>query len=150
MKVILLNDVTNIGHRYEIKNVSDGYAANFLIPRKLAEIATVSKIKELEKKKELIEVELKQKKELAVKELDVLNGMVIEINEMTNDQGHLFKGFHKEDIVKAFKEQKNIDLDPNTITLEQPIKETGEFDIKIEGEGKSVLFKLIITSKNPT
>lgn len=150
MKVILLDDVANIGHRYEIKNVSDGYAANFLLPQKLAEVATVSKIKELEKKKELIETELKQKRELATKSLTALNGVLIEMKETTNDQGHLFKGIHKEDIIKALKEQKGIDLNENTIALEQPIKEIGEFDIKIEVEDKSALLKLIVTSKNPT
>lgn len=150
MKVILLDDVANIGHRYEIKNVSDGYAANFLIPRKLAEIATVSKVKELEKKKEVVEKELNLKKEYVSKGLAALNGTTIEISETTNEHGHLFKGIHKEDIAKAFKEQKNIELDSNTIVLEQPIKQIGKFDIKVEIEKESALLTLVVTSKNPT
>ena len=63
MKVILLKDVKGIGQHTEIKNVADGYAINFLFPRKLAEPATDEKVKEIQSKKEAQEAEIKKEEE---------------------------------------------------------------------------------------
>ena len=66
MKVIFLQDVPKVGRRHDMKEVNDGYAQNFLFPRKLAEMATPSAVTELEKRKNNIEIENKIQEELLI------------------------------------------------------------------------------------
>ena len=146
MKVILLEDVPKIGRRHEVKNVSNGYAANFLIPNKLAEFATNQKIKISEQKSEEYEKELNLQKELLLKNIKALNNVSIEIKDKTNEKGHLFKGIHKEDIVKALYEQTGAEISPDILVLEHPIKEVGEHKIVVEHGSNKASFKLIVSA----
>lgn len=142
MKVILLQDVPNVGRKYEVKNVSDGYARNFLFPRKLAEIATTKAIQALELKKKQLEEEKKIQQDLLKKNLEALNGIKISIKEKTNEKGHLFAAIHQKEIAKILKEQKHIEIFEEMIELEKPIKEIGEYEIKV----KDKKFLLAVTS----
>lgn len=146
MKIILLKDVPKVGRKYDVKNIADGYAMNFLIPQKLAEYATPEKIKNLEMKKMQDSEEKKIQENILMKNIKALNGVSIEMKEKTNEKGHLFKGIHKEEIAKALKEQKHIDLKPEHIQLEHPIKEAGEFDITVKVDKSKVVFKLVINN----
>lgn len=146
MKVILLEDVTKIGMRYEIKDVSNGYAANYLIPNKLAEFATSQKIKISKQKKQQYEKELNLKKESLLKNIKALNNESIEIKDKTNEKGYLFKGIHKEDIVKALYEQTGAEISPDVLVLKHPIKEVGEHKIDVKYEDKKTSFKLIVSA----
>lgn len=144
MKIILLKDVTKIGQKNTVKNVSDGYAMNFLFPNKLAEQATPQKIKALEKVKLQHDTEDKIHQDLLLKNMRSLDGARVEIQGKANEKGHLFKGIHIEEIAEELKKQDHIDLKPEYIQLEHPIKEVGEFDITAKvGDAKAV-FKLII------
>ena len=146
MKVILLKDVRGTGRKYDVKNVADGYAMNYLLPNKLAELATAEKISQVEQhKREQADV-LKIEEDLLHKNLEALKEVTIEIKEKTNDEGRLFKGVAAEAIIQALKEQKRLELQEDAIVLEKPIKETGEFEIPVEAHGKKSSFKLIISS----
>lgn len=142
MKVILLHDTPNIGRKYDIKNVSDGYARNFLFPRKLAQIATTQNIQTIEKQKKQHEQEKEIQKDILEKNIEALEGLEISITEKTNEKGHLFAGIRKEEISKILKEQKHINIPADIIELEKPIKKIGEYEIKV----KSKEFKLIVLS----
>ncbi len=144
MKVILKQDIANMGQKYDIKNVSDGYARNFLIPRKLAEIATDKAIKNIGALKKVHDAKAKVQEDLIAKNIDDLNGLTIEIKEKTNEKGHLFAGIHKDEIVSKIREQTQLEILPNFIELEDPIKEIGEYDISISAEGHKGSFKLKI------
>ena len=144
MKVILLKDVVKVGHKNEVKNVSDGYAMNFLIPNKLAEFATPKKIKNIEILKHQQKEEYNIQHDLLVKNLKTLNGARVEIEGKANEKGHLFKGIQKEEIVEELKRQDHIDLKPEFVELEHPIKEVGEFDITAKVGDTKATFKLII------
>ena len=143
MKVILSHDVPDIGKKYDVKDVSDGYARNFLIPRKLAEFATPNLIKSAEMMKKREEQEKEISQDILEKNIAELDGLKISIKEKANEKGHLFAGVHKEEISKILKEQKHIEIPPELIDLEHPIKETGEH--KISAKGKE--FTLEITAK---
>lgn len=127
MKVILLKDVQKIGKKNEVKNVSDGYALNFLIPKRMAERATTNKIEQLELKRQQSDEDIVVQNDLLIKEAETLNGKTIEIKAKANEKGHLFEGIHKDVIVKALGGKFTEDQ----IVLENPIKETGEHTIPL-------------------
>jgi len=147
MKVILLKDIPSVGKKYEVKNVADGYAANFLFPQRLAEVATEKKIENVKRQNIQIEDSRKIQEDLLAKNLDSLKNVSIEIVAKTNEHGHLFGGVHKEEIVVALKEQVHIDIDPEIIMLPHPIKEVGEHNIMISSGNKEAFFKLTIAEK---
>lgn len=147
MKVILLTDVVNVGHKYDVKEVSSGYASNFLIPRKLAEIATARKVKRVTEMKKIHDVQQKVQEDLLSKNIGSLEGTLIEIKVPANEQGHLFKGIHKEEIALKLKEQVHINISPEMIILEHPLKEVGEVDIEVKVEDKSGKFKLLVSAE---
>jgi len=131
MKVILLQNIDKLGKKYDIKEVSDGFARNFLIPKGLVKIATkenlnwLEKIKEKEKK--VLEKELKDAQDL-VKEID---GFELEMPVKIGEKGELFEKIGPQQIAKALKE-KGFKIEKNQIELEEKIKEIGEYKIKIK------------------
>ena len=144
MKVIFLQDVARVGKRHDIKEINDGYAMNFLFPRKLAELATPSAIAELEKGKKNIEIEREVQEELLLKNLEEIKGKVVHLKAKADEKGHLFSKIHNKDIVDEMKREHHADINEEFIVLEKPIKEIGEHDIPIVIKGKKSSFKLII------
>jgi len=148
MKIILLQDVAKTGKKYDIKQVSDGYALNFLIPQKLAKIATKEEIKNVEiEKKKFIEKRENEEKEL-LKDIKKLSNSKINIMVKMNKEGRLFSGIGKKEIILAIKDQKAINLKEENIILEKPIKEAGEKEIEIKASGEKHKFFLTFVSEN--
>lgn len=145
MQIIFLKDVPKIGKKDEVKNVSDGYAMNFLFPNKLAQQATPKKIKELEKRRRNQETENQINKNLLIKNMNSLDGARIEIKAKANEKGHLFKGIHIEEIIEELGKQNHIDLKREHIQLKEPIKETGEFEITAKTKDAKAVFNLIVS-----
>lgn len=145
MKVILMQNVPKLGSKFDIKEVSSGYAANFLFPRGLAENATPAKLKQLDTQIKQSTEEKKIQEELLTKNIESLNGVEIEINVKANEKGHLFKGIHQDEIVEALKEQGHIDITSDMIVLENPIKAVGDFVIKVKVGEKEGKFKLSVS-----
>lgn len=133
MKVILLQNVEDVGKKYEIKEVKDGYARNFLLPQNLVKPATKQALKWLEDQKEVIakeaEEELKKFQELA----SSLDDLDVEIIVKVGDEGQLFESINVQKIVEKLKEM-GFDVKKSQIDLPEPIKQTGEFKIKINLE----------------
>lgn len=131
MKVILLKDIKNLGKAWEIKDVSDGYARNFLLPHKLAEIATSELIKKSGDQK--IAAAKKAEEDLleAEKFAEILDGAVVKIRAKANEEGKLFGSITPEMISGALAAE-NFDTKKNgNITIANPIRETGEHKITI-------------------
>jgi len=147
MKVILLTDIAKVGLKYDVKEVSSGYAHNFLYPRNLAEIASISKVKnvELMRKKEKEEQELQE--ELLGKSMDSLKDVKILMVRKANEQGHLFEGIHKEEIRDALLKDTNISIHADMIELSHPIKAVGEHEITVMANNNKGTFKLEITGE---
>ena len=146
MKIILLQDIPKIGKKYDIKNVSDGYALNLLIPKGLAEVATPVALKKAEKLKMEEAGHKKVQEDLLLMNLKSIDGVTFEIKEKANEKGHLFAGVHKEEIIAHMKADKHIDLLPEFIVLDKPIKEVGEHTVEIKAKDKSAKLKLIISA----
>src|SRR3989344_1541456 len=147
MKVILKQDIKGVGRKYEVKEVSSGYATNLLFQRKLAESATPDAIKKVELLKTQNVAEIEIRENLAKKSMEILNGVVVTLNKKANQKGSLFSSIHKEEIVEALKSQSNIDLPVEFIELEKPIKQTGEHKIKISvGKNKGEFILRLLSS----
>ncbi len=144
MKVILLKDVNKIGKKFDIKEVNDGFAVNFLIPKRLAEQATPKKIAEIEEMKKGIQIEKKIQNDILNKNLAQIEGLELVIKSKANDIGHLFSSIHADKILDKMKKDYKIEIAPDCLLLEKPIKEIGEYMIGVSGGNKKVLFKLII------
>ncbi len=132
MKVIFLSDVRNVAKKYDIKEVSDGYARNFLFPAKLAETATPEAMKKLESMKATHDKEdrevLAQLQSLAKK----INETKIRFELKADKSGAVFGSVNKETILKAMREHKLIGAERIDIDLKYPIKELGEFSVMID------------------
>lgn len=147
MQIILLKDVKGVGKKHEIKAVADGYALNSLIPQKLAEVATPGALARVSLLKEQEEVERKIKEDLLSKNLKSVHDARVEVTVAANDEGHLFAGLHGVDIAPLVKASTGIDLLPEFIQLDKPIKTTGEHKIDVKVQGKSATFTLVVKAK---
>ncbi|MGD1003379.1 MAG: 50S ribosomal protein L9 [Minisyncoccia bacterium] len=141
MKVIFLDDVRNVGKKYEIKDVSDGYARNFLFPNKLAETASPEAIKKLESMKAAHEKEDKETLAQLEAVARKINETKIEFAVKTDKSGAVFGSVNKESILKALREHKLIGTERIDIDLKYPIKELGEYAVPIDLR-KGVVAKL--------
>lgn len=130
MKVILVQDVKNIGKKGEIKEVADGYARNFLLPRKLVEIATPAAVQE---SKVLFENQIKKEKENseANKKLaQNVEGKEIVIKRKAK-KGKLFGSVGAKEIAEELKRQ-SVEVWEKSVILGEPIKNTGETEVVID------------------
>jgi len=131
MRVLLIQDVRSLGKKGEIKEVKDGYALNFLVPRGLAKIATDKIIEEWKREQAKLEKKKKEEIERFTKDKEILESKKIIIKKKLAPVG--IKGsVKKDDIAKAIKEQSGVEVDKKHIELKKAIKTTGEFTIDIK------------------
>ncbi len=147
MKIIFIKDVPKVGRKYETKNIADGYAQNFLIPKGLAVAATADLIKKIELEKSRDEGNRQVREELMLKNLKELDGVTVTMTERANDKGSLFAGIHKAEMIPAIEKATRIQIPPEFIVLDKPIKEVGEHTIEVKIKDKSVKFTLAVVSK---
>jgi large subunit ribosomal protein L9 len=131
MEVILKDDVVNLGHRGDLVKVADGYARNFLLPRKLALQATSANKAVVEQMKNAAArrsaTEKAQAETLAVK----LEPVVLDFTRKSGEAGHLFGSVTSADIAAAL-EAKGFEIDRRKIQLAEPIKTVGEHTVTIK------------------
>src|SRR3989344_2720980 len=144
MKVVLLKDVPGVGKRSEVKNVSDGYALNFLIPKKLVVAGTAFSIAHAERLAPEEAAERDIAENLLYKNLSSAEGTVIEMTGKANKEGSLFASIHKEAIAAELRKQKHIDLSAECLEIEKPIKEVGTHRILVSARGKKGSFTLLV------
>lgn len=125
MKVLLLTDVPRVGRRYEIKELSPGYARNFIIKHKWGEVATPERIAWAERERARIAGERALHEDLLLKNLARLAESTLTIKERANEQGHLFRGIGKDRIVSEIRNTFRIDIGEEHLDLSKPLKETG-------------------------
>ena len=146
MKVILLGDVARLGRRFEIKEVPDGHAVNFLIPRKLVQAATPENLKRIEeRKKKAVETEVHDT-EVLKDTLSKLEASPFKIAVEANEQGHLFKGLKASDIAAAIKKEVG-PIDESNLTLKTPIKATGDHEMHATVGKEKHTFTLTVVKK---
>lgn len=130
MKVILLQDVDKIGKKYEVKNVSDGHARNFLIPNGLAKPATEESLEWLGIQKEILRKKAEEDLKKVEGQASLIDGMEVLIPVKTGDDGQLFESVNVQKISEKLKEL-GFEVKKTQIILENPIKEIGEFKVVV-------------------
>ncbi len=137
MEVILIQDVDNLGATNELVKVKNGYARNFLIPRKMAVEASPSNVKQMEER-------MKQAKKKEDKMLAEINSVIAKLNESplkvgakTGTSGKIFGSVTTLQISRAIREQKGYEIDRKKISLPDEVKEIGTYKAHIDfGNGK--------------
>jgi len=139
MQVILIQDVDNLGARHELVNVKNGYARNYLIPRKLAIEANPSNLKQHEEKLKVI-----AKKEAAMlaelnKVIEILKASPVKVTAKTGTSGKIFGSVTSLQIARAIREQKGYEIDRKRISVSDEVKELGTHKLSIDfGSGNTV------------
>ncbi len=128
MKIILLKDVPKVGKKNEVRDVSDGYAKNFLIAKGLAKRATSDEIKNLESKKQKLEEENKNQKEKMMALAKELGDEPLVFNVKTGKKGELFASIGKKDIQGELK-KKGAEAE---VELEKPMKAVGDYQAEVD------------------
>lgn len=147
MRVILLKTIENLGKKYEIKEVKDGYARNFLIPKGLAKPATKEALLWLETQKEAEAKKAEEELKKAQGAASVIDGQEVIIPVKIGEEGQLFESVTSQKIFEKLKEL-GFEIKKTQINLEEPIKELGEFPIKIKFEHNlEAEIKVIVTKE---
>ena len=132
MKVILLDNIKGVGKKDEIINASDGYARNYLFPKKLAVEANAENLSKLKAKQNSQEFKKNNEREDAKALANKLSEITLKINVKAGENGKIFGGVTAKEIAENLKSQYNIEIDKKKIVLQDTIKNVGTFNVEIK------------------
>ena len=145
MKVILLENVKGVGKKDEIINANDGYARNFLLPKKLAVEANNQNLAKLKSKQESNEHKKMTEKQEAEELAKKLEKIILKIQVKAGENGKIFGGVTAKEIAEQLQKQHNFKVDKKKIDLKETIKQTGMFTIDLKlYEGVNAKLKIHI------
>lgn len=148
MKVILLEDIKGVGKKDEVINSSDGYARNYLFPRKLAVEANAENMSKLNNKKEANQYKKDLEKQAAEELAKQIKGIMLKIKVKAGENGKIFGGVTAKEISENLKLQYNFEVDKKKVDLKEPIKTLGSFSVNIKlYEGVNGVLKLEVISE---
>lgn len=145
MKVVLNKDIKGIGKKLQIVDVSEGYARNYLIPKKLANLADNKNVSEAKTKKEAEQFKKATEKQEAVELKAKIEKIFIEFKEKQGVGGKLFGSVTEKEISEKLNQKLNIDINKKKITLKDPIKNVGTYTAEIKlYEGVVAKLKIVV------
>ena len=150
MKVILLQDIKGTGKKDQVIEASDGYARNYLIPRKLAKEATAEALNSIEKSKSADKHREAVKRAEAEEKARELKGKVIQLSVRGGENGKIYGSVTNDQIATALKEQLGVEIDKRKIEVEEPIKNAGQAFINLKlmaGVSTHLIVNVKIASK---
>ena len=148
MKVIFNQDVRGQGKKGELKDVSDGYARNYLLPRKLASEATPDMLNAFKLKEKAKKAQMEREKAQAEENARRLEGVMVTISARAGQGGRLFGAITSQEISDALKEQHGIEIEKNKLVQSEPIKSFGSFEVKCKlGYEVSGKITVLVTEK---
>ncbi|HEY0881134.1 MAG TPA: 50S ribosomal protein L9 [Archangium sp.] len=148
MKLILREDVYNLGKSGELVNVKEGYARNYLLPRNLAMLASTANVQQLEHEKKVIELRQQKLKGTAQEQAKKLEGVKIVIKRKVGEQDKLFGSVTALDIAESLAAAGH-KLDRRLIHLPEPIRSVGQFEVEVRLH-RDVTAKLPVTVEGET
>ena len=132
MKVLLLQDVKGQGKKDQMVEVSDGYARNFLFPKKLAVVADNKAMSEAKSKEEAKQYKLSEEKKAARALADKLSSLTVTVKATSGADGRLYGSITAKDIAEKLHEQHKIEIDKRKLVLKDNIKTYGTFEIDVK------------------
>ena len=132
MKVLLLADVKGQGKKDQIVEVSDGYARNFLFPKKLAVVADAKVMSESKSKEEAKQFRLREEKAAAKALAEKLATLTVKITASSGGDGRLYGSITSKDIAEKLKEQHKIEIDKRKLVLQDNIKAYGTYEVEVK------------------
>jgi len=131
IKVILRKDISGFGKTGDVRQVKDGYARNYLLPRNLALLATEQNLKKIESERKKLEEKKTLEKKKAEGIAQQLANVSVTITVEVNEEGRLYGSLTEADVVKAMSAE-GIDIDKNSVVLPGPVKEPGIYEVEIK------------------
>lgn len=145
MKVILCADIKNVGKKDQIINASDGYARNYLFPRKLAVPADKENMSKLQAKQESKQYQRNLELEEAKKIANKINEITLKIKTKSGENGKIFGSITSKEIAQNLEEQYKIVVDKKKINLKEPIKVLGATNVDLKlFEGVNAKLKIMV------
>lgn len=145
MKVILQKDIPNLGDAGDTKEVSNGYARNYLLPKNLVILANDSSRRAMEHQRKLVKIKKDKRKKQSEKLAEAFAGVAISIGAQVGEEGKLFGSVTSMDIARKLKEL-GYEIDKRKIQLAEPIKQTGDYDVSVKlEEGLNATIKVSVT-----
>ena len=132
MKVILLENIKGVGKKDEIINASDGYARNFLLPKKLAVEANSGNLANLKSKQESNDYRKNEEKKEAIAISEKLKRIMVAIDVKAGENGKIFGGVTAKEIAEELSKKHNIEIDKKKILLPDTIKTLGVFNVEVK------------------
>jgi large subunit ribosomal protein L9 len=128
-RILLLDDIENVGIKGEIVSVKPGYAFNFLIPKKLALVADANAIRRQARLKEERRLKAIEDKKAADHVSSQLNGQIFGFEVKVDHDGHMYGSVSALDIIHLIKNQTGLDVEKKSVQLKHAIKQTGAYDV---------------------
>lgn len=148
MKVIFNVDVRGQGKKGEMKEVSDGYARNYLLPRRLASEATADAVNAFKLREKAKAAQIARDRALAEENAKKLAGVVVQVQARAGQGGRLFGAVTSQEISDALREQHGIEIEKNRIVQPEPIKQFGSYEVKARlGSEVSGTINVLVTEK---
>jgi large subunit ribosomal protein L9 len=132
MKIVLRDDVENLGTKGDVVDVADGYARNYLVPRGLAMKATKGVVAQAEAMRRNRSTRETRDREAAQAQANVISGIRLEIPARAGEGGKLFGSVTASDIADAIRAQKGVEIDRRKVGLDEPVKEIGEVEVVVK------------------
>lgn len=146
MKVILLEDIKGTGKKGELINSSDGYARNYLIPKKLAMEATPAALNELKQKEDSKNYHLAMEKQAALDSANKIKEKTVKITSAAGANGKLFGSVTGADVAAEIQKQFGLEVDKRKVSLESEIKTFGTYNAEVKfGYGISAKIYVLVT-----
>lgn len=146
MKVIMIKDVGGVGRRDEVKEISDGYAMNSLIPQGKAVQATPERLAALQARATQQKAAAATNAEQAIAHAKALDGATIRIAAKANEKRHLYKQISREEIAAEIAKEKRIAIEANQLAPLEHIKTLGEYDVVVTLQGRKATVKLMVVA----
>lgn len=131
MKVILTHDVPGTGRKGEVLNVSDGFARNYLLPRRWAVEAKESAVKDIERKNALERKKEEERRAEAQKLADSLRDKVITVHAKAGEKGRLYGSVTGQEVADALNQQHSLSLDKRKLELSDTIRTLGDYEVQV-------------------
>lgn len=131
MKIILADDVEQLGHKGDVITVADGYARNYLVPKGLAIIASRGALQQAEQMRRAREEKERKVKEAAAARVKGLGAQPVYISARAGEAGRLFGSVTKADVARAIEEQLGESIDRHQVRLDDPIRNLGTHEVEI-------------------